>query len=387
MNLKINTDCRFFKGDMPCAPHKKEGVKCDNCFHYSKYDTRILIIKLAANGDVLRTTSILQSIKSKYPNSHITWLTELSASMLLQSNPFVDRVITDPSIYIPMLLVEKYHWVINPDTDHKSCLLATLTNAEKKSGFILGDSGVPLALSAEAKEWLQMGIWDDKKKGNQKTYQQILHEICSLPYQPHRPLLYLTEDEIDFAYRRLLQLGWIQNPEKTVIGINTGAGKRWKRKALSVSIQKRLIQMIRDKHGDEVDIFLLGGPEEKEQNKYLKSIFGDQIVDTGTDNTLREFSAIVHHCDVLITGDSLALHIGIALKKFVIVFFGPTSASEIDLYGYGKKIISNLPCQCCYLPDCNVQPACNEIDCTSEILDSLTHYIKKTSKRRKIQKN
>lgn len=378
MNLEplTNTDCRFFKGNMPCSPHKKEGVKCGDCPYYSRYIERILIIKRAADGDVLRTTSILKSIKIKYPNSYIIWLTEPSAFPLLESNPLVDRIIADPTTYIPMLFVEKFDWVINPDTDYKSCLLATLANAKRKSGFILKDSGVPSSLSVEAEEWLQLGIWDDKKKKNRKTYQQIVHEICDLPYQQSRPLLYLTEDEIEWAQKRLLQLGWVKNSQKKVIGINTGAGKRWKRKALDISIQEKLIQAIQSEYGNEVDIFLLGGPEEKERNRYLKSIFGNHIVDTGTENNIREFAAIVHHCDVVITGDSLALHIGVALEKFVIVFFGPTSASEIELYGNGQKIISDLPCQCCYLSDCNVRPACNERDYVPEILNSLAHYLK-----------
>lgn len=143
-----------------------------------------------------------------------------------------------------------------------------------------------------------------------------------MPYQQYRPLLSLKEDEIEWAQRRLFQLGWIKNSQKKVIGINTGAGKRWKRKALDISIQEKLLRMILRKYGNTVDLFLLGGPEERIKNKYLKSLFKDDIIDTGTENNLREFSAILYHCDVLITGDSLALHIGIALEKFVIVFFG-----------------------------------------------------------------
>lgn len=174
MKLKTNTDSRFFKGDIPCFPHKNKGIKCNDCSYYSKYENKILIIKRAAIGDVLRTTSILKSIKDKYPNCHITWITEPSAAPLLENNSLVDRVMSDFAEYIPMLFIEKFFWVINPDTDYKSCLLATLASAENKSGFILNQSGVVVPHSNAAEEWFQMGIWDDKKRKSKNILTDII---------------------------------------------------------------------------------------------------------------------------------------------------------------------------------------------------------------------
>src|SRR5574343_73614 len=68
----IKTDCIFFKGDLPCAPHKKSGVHCPDCPSYQPIETRILIIKLGAIGDVIRTTPLLRKIKKEYPNCKIT---------------------------------------------------------------------------------------------------------------------------------------------------------------------------------------------------------------------------------------------------------------------------------------------------------------------------
>jgi len=61
--LKI--DCAYFKGDRPCKFYKEDGVKCDECNHYKPIKNKILIIKLDAIGDVLRTTSILTPFKEK----------------------------------------------------------------------------------------------------------------------------------------------------------------------------------------------------------------------------------------------------------------------------------------------------------------------------------
>ncbi len=49
------------------------------------------------------------------------------------------------------------------------------------------------------------------------------------------------------------------------------------------------------------------------------------------------------------------MHIGIALQRPLIAFFGPTSDAEIDLFGLGEKIVTPLSCSRCYLADCDVK--------------------------------
>ena len=68
-------DCRHFRGDLPCKPHKQYGYHCSDCPAYEKVTTRILIIKLGAIGDVIRTTPLLQKFRQEYPGCYITWLT------------------------------------------------------------------------------------------------------------------------------------------------------------------------------------------------------------------------------------------------------------------------------------------------------------------------
>ena len=76
-----------------------------------------------------------------------------------------------------------------------------------------------------------------------------------------------------------------------------------------------------------------------ERNEKIKKLVKTEVIDAGCDNSLMEFASLVNLCNVIITSDSLALHIGIALKKKIVCFFYPTSASEIELYGRGEKII------------------------------------------------
>jgi heptosyltransferase-2 len=66
---------------------------------------------------------------------------------------------------------------------------------------------------------------------------------------------------------------------------------------------------------------------------------------------LLEFAAIVSRCAVLVTSDSLALHVAVARDVPVVAFFAPTSAAEIELYGMGEKVVSTAPDACSYKPD------------------------------------
>src|SRR4030065_1000671 len=109
----LKTDCRFFKGDKPCDPHKENGVKCDDCNYYKPIQFKILIIKLDAVGDVLRTTSILKPLKNKYTDSYIIWCTRQNSRELFKDNPLVDEVMTVEEDALFRINAEEYDIVIN----------------------------------------------------------------------------------------------------------------------------------------------------------------------------------------------------------------------------------------------------------------------------------
>ena len=81
---ELKTDCRQFKSDRPCAPHKRTGVTCPTCTEYDPVQTRVLVVKLAALGDVLRTTALLPAIHAAFPGCHVTWITAPGAVSLMR---------------------------------------------------------------------------------------------------------------------------------------------------------------------------------------------------------------------------------------------------------------------------------------------------------------
>lgn len=344
---------------------------CDGCPHYDPCPLRILIVKLAADGDVLRTTCLLPSLKRTYPTSQIIWVTEKSAEPLLKHNPLIDRVWAPPERYLINLLNERFDLVINTDAESSSCHLATLAKAPRKRGFIWGRNGTPLPQNPAAERWFQMGLWDHLKRTNAETYPAIIHRIAGVPDVGSPPLLHLTAQEIGDAQRILAKKGWKLPPgrrssrasaraARPVIGINTGAGTRWPQKSLPVATLEKVIgQLLRGR--TTARILLLGGPAETERNQYLAAQFRGRVLDTGTNHSLRQFAALLSQIDVLLTADTLALHIGLALRKHVIVHFGPTSPSEIELYGCGEKILPATDSGSCYCNECPKTPKCNEL--------------------------
>lgn len=317
---------------------------------------QILIIKKAALGDVLRTTCALRPLKQKYPGARITWLTVDNALALLEHNPCIDRLLTTSQTDMQALVREQFHWIINLEEDQASCRLARDARAEKKIGGILDEFGTP-TYTPDAEPWFGMGLLRSEEKGgleeanrlklvNTRTYPDILLGILGLSAKNHEFILKLGEENKAFANGFMAKAG--VGPRERVIGLNTSAGGRWPMKSLSLEKTVELANQLMKKKRSRVVLF--GGGEEIRRNREIIARCPG-IIDAGTDNSLLDFAALIGCCHVLVTTDSLALHMGTARKIQIVAFFGPTSAAEIELYGRGEKLIAQSEYYCTYRKD------------------------------------
>jgi heptosyltransferase-2 len=176
----------------------------------------------------------------------------------------------------------------------------------------------------------------------------------------------LTRDEIAQAEQQLRSLG--AQPGVALVGLATGAGGRWPLKQWREDGFAELIERLLTTHAGKVQIVLLGGPEEREKNARLKKRFGSSVIDAGCENPVRRFAALIGCCDVVVTGDTLAMHLALALERRTVVLFGPTSHHEIELFGLGEKVYPAMDCLCCYLTACDKKP-----NCMDEITTSMVH--------------
>ncbi len=354
--LLIHTDCRYYKGSMPCTFHKQDGRLCESCADYDPVKFRILIVKLAAVGDVLRTTSILPALKRKYDGAEITWITKSSGAPLLHGNPYVDRILVTEGEYSAYLQNEEFDLGICLDADQHSATIHSVARCKERSGFVCDAAGKVQPVNKRAHEWWLMGVNDQRKKANRKTYQHIMYEICGLDLPTLPPQLVLNGSAENVA-KSFMDKNEALKGAKKILGLNTGGGGRWQYKKWTFEGYVGFIELMKKKHPD-LGIVLVGGPEEVELNKEILKAVGNKVADAGCNNSLMEFGGIVNLFDAMLTSDSLGMHIGVALGKPTIVLVGPTSPWELDVFGKGDVLYSDIECLVCYRSRCDKTVTC-----------------------------
>jgi ADP-heptose:LPS heptosyltransferase len=366
-------DCRYFIGEKPC----KFKVLCKGCLHYSSMGKCILIIKFAAIGDVLRTTPLLRGLKKKYPKSQITWLTDPAAASLLKNIPEIDRLLSyNGAETLTRFMIERFDILLCLDKEVRATGLAMLVNAKDKIGFGLTEFGTIFPFDKRSEFAIELGVNDELKfRLNQKTYPEIIFDMVGLPYHQEEYVFVLPESSKKKALEKARR--WKLKPSDVVIGLNTGSGSVFATKKWTIPGFIELIDLIHQKYQSKVKLLLLGGPEEIERNKEILRKSRVPLIDTGTDNSLPDFCGILALCDIIVTADSLAMHLAIALKKQIIAFFGPTVAQEIELYGRGETIVVKADCAPCYRKECNQSTSCMERLDAKTILTALNKVINK----------
>ncbi len=358
------SDCRYFLGDRPC----KFKRICEGCVQYQPMGKRILIVKLAAIGDVLRTTPLLTGLKRAYPQSHITWVVDKEAYPLLKNNPLIDRLLTfDFSFTLPLEL-ETFDLIMGLEKEPRGAALVSKVKADMKKGFGLGPEGNIYPLNRASEYAFFLGLSDEEKfYRNQKTYPELIFEIAEIDYRQDEYLLFPAPEDIAFAEAFAEKAGLRKG--EVVIGLNTGAGGVFANKAWTVEGYVKIIQKLAER--PKTRLLLLGGPGERERNRKILNQVKKAVFDTGCENTLGQFAALIGLCDLAVTGDTTALHLAIGLKKKVVAIFGPTCAQEIELYGRGEKILSSASCAPCYRRKCEVSPNCMEAIAPEEVMQKI----------------
>ncbi|HPM77068.1 MAG TPA: glycosyltransferase family 9 protein [bacterium] len=332
---EIHYDCKHYRGEKPCVYR----VNCPYCVHYLPMGYRVLIFKVGAMGDVLRTTAILPSLAADLAsktdgNIHVTWVVDPPNIPLLENNPYIDRLWTVDEETRLRLLVEKFDLALCFDKDPRCLALMTTCQAETKRGFVMGPEGTLRIANPESENALLLGLSDYFKfEKCEKTYQQIAHEMAKLGDAGELYVLHFTDEERVDAQARLHDLGAVRRP---LIGINTGAGnvfpgKRWAKEKFAAAGRE-----LAAKTGGT--IVLLGGPDEVERNAWIAAQIGSACVDLGCDNPLRRFAAMVGLLDMVLTGDTMAMHVALAGKVPVVVLFGPTPHREVAVDARSEKI-------------------------------------------------
>ena len=368
--------CKKFSGYKPCISYKNCLVNgCQQENEFTRTGRKILIISLDALGNVLLNTSILPSLKKKYPESTVYWITMKSAKPILQNNRFIDHIYVWNDEDRMILRNIDFDILFNSDKSMYACAFANEINAKNKFGFLLDKDGKIIPANKSAMYNYTLGIDDEKKKRkNNSPGSHIIHETFSLKFTRSEYVFEFSEEEKEFMENYKQQIKY--DRKKIYVGFNTGCSNLFPNKKMTV---EQHIELINELAGyDDFKILLLGGSEDTERNlKIYESISKKNqknIIYTPTNTGIRNGACFMNICDAVITGDSFGMHLAIALKKYIIAWFGLSCWSEIDLFDRGEKLIpSGLECAPCWKRKCPY-----DLECIKMIdLKKITELVKK----------
>jgi len=164
----------------------------------------ILIIKLGAIGDVIRTTAILPGLKNKYKECVIDWVTKKESFDILGNNNFINKIFFIENIDNE-IKNKVYDLIINMDDDNDACKLVNEVKHKEIIGAYLDND--KKIYTENSSLWFDMGLIskfgkrkaDKLKAQNKKTYPEIIYEILDLQYKKQESILILNNGELEFG--------------------------------------------------------------------------------------------------------------------------------------------------------------------------------------------
>lgn len=391
----VKYDCSFFRGHIPCAPNKDYDAQCDSCTFYeknslqikhlnssssllkeiyeicdfrdskksfepinlSKNFTKILIIKLGAIGDVIRTTPLLEKFKSEYGLCHFSWITHSPEVVPVNE---VDVVYKWDNSSVAKVASSNYDIAINLDKDREACMLLSLIKAQKKFGFLWKDGHINVATN-NAEHKLITGFFDHISKQNTKNYLEEIFEICHFDFCGEEYRININKNLSNFWSKKI---GKLSN-NKVVIGLNTGCGSRWKTRLWPKKYWISLINILQKKN---YFCLLMGGTDEDEMNRYYRDKTGATYLGTFG---LEEFISISNNTDIIVTPVSMMMHIALALKKQLMLFHNIFNIHEFELYNRGVIIEPHSGCDCYFGNVCKREKSCMNDISVQDVLSNI----------------
>lgn len=289
---------------------------------------KVLIIKLGYSetldkeistttslGDVLRTTVILNCFKK----DDVTWLVDEKAYPLLENNRYINRILIYNLETVLQLQREKFDTVVNLEKVSGICSLSDSISAWRRFGFRFDeDKGTALAYD-NAEKVLSLCFNLDEKRKSEKYWQQALYHMIGKEWKGEEYIL---------GYKP-------RQTKKYDIGFNWAVGGKWPNKAWPKEYWNKLENLIKNKFSVSLQQGL---------------------------NNLYEYIDWINSCNLIVTNDSLGMHLAIALKKKIIALFGSSSSKEVYLYKRGKILLPDVSYKCipCLKQICNQKRNCME---------------------------
>lgn len=352
-----HSDCLYLKGDVPCLPHKENGYHCMDCPVYTKISKRILIIKLGAIGDVIRTTPLISTYRNMFPNCKITWLTMTPA--ILPAGK-IDEILKFDYASAMYLQHAEFDIAINLDKEKEASALLLAVKAREKYGYVLKEN-ISQPVNELANHKYHTGLFDDVSQANTLNYCQEIFAMCGLTYQGEP---YLLDNHADKGYV------WPDiDRTKTVIGLNTGCGDRWTTRLWPKEFFAGLAKKLLDKG---YEVLLLGGEQEDARNREIRDLSGANYLGFFP---LPQFINLIDQCHLVVTQVTMGMHLTLGLRKKIVLMNNIFNPNEFDLFGRGEIVMPDKDCVCFYRGKCKLGESCMKDLPVSKVYEAVERVI------------
>ena len=297
---------------------------------------RILIIRLGALGDVVRTLPAVQAIRERYADARITWLVEPGAAAVLEGQSLIDQVLIFPrdqlsrsfsqgrwveagrSLYsfVRDLRKEKFELVL----DFHSIL---------KSGVLSRLSGSPQRVALAPPEGREYSwLFSNHRIGGGEVRRSRFERNAAVArfLGGDEDILrdYRFETSRDSATR--MAKGWSDLPGCVVIHPGASSGKQYKRYA--AGHYGEVARMLRESHGvRSLVIQGVGEGEEALARAVVSASEGAAELAPKTASAA-DLAALLVKCRLFVGADSGPLHLASVLGVPVVQILGPTDAIQ-----------------------------------------------------------
>ncbi len=286
--------------------------------------------KVTSLGDVLRTTVILYH----FAGDHVTWLVDEKAYPLLEGNPYIKRILPYDLTSVLQLKSERFDTVINLEKVPGVCALADSISAWRRYGFRFDEVRGEAEAYDGCEKVVSLCRNGDLKRTYQGSWQESLLQVVGAKWKGQEYVL---------GYRPGTR-------EVLDVGLNWAVGPKWPNKSWPAG------------KWDELRLLLEGN--------YTYSM------QQGMDD-LHAYMDWINSCRLLVTNDSLGLHIALSLRKKVVVLYGPTNPNETFFYGRGEVLYpeTTLACIPCLRPTCDQETSCMNFIDASSVLQAVARLL------------
>lgn len=303
---------------------------------------KILLVRLSSLGDVILATAAVEALAAEAPDARIDVLTKSAFQDVFRTHPAVDRVLEwapGASVLAMASTIrgEGYARIADLHSNLRTRLLRLAVPRPRWTRYRKGALRRRLAAHLRRPGLLDRTHVVDR-------YLAALEPV-GVSRTRRLPRLYPRAADRERVLSLLAASGW--NGKSLLVALAPGA--RWTTKAWPPESWVELLR--RFDYNPPAFPVLIGGPEESRLCADILARAKVQGAALAGQTTVLETAALLRECAALVTNDSAALHMAVAVGTPVVALFGPT-VRGFGFYPLGPEDVvleTDLPCRPCTL--------------------------------------